>query len=343
MATLNNITYDALAVAPVVTAWNGHPRNINIRAKVIIDSLLSRIVRMFKYEGGFSYIPAWRREQYTMRNGQSFVARHDNRAWLLAGAPGGELDELFLPTKYWGVSNKKIGTWTQGLEIGKDGVLWKNDNLMQGVMPIVQYYSYMMAQNELSLYRALVNSRSGLVFTSGNKKDVDGVKEYVESLEAGEAAAILTKSLINGLQVQPGAATSGIITDLIECEQYLKAALFNEFGLDANYNMKREALNSVEAQMNSDALLSLPREMLECRKEACEKENELLGDLMDLGHESVEFNGSWYEAEAEIEAAVAQLEAIKENPSGCEDDNAEEIEDKDKEEKEKEKDENTAD
>lgn len=311
---MDNLTYDFYNGVPLVPADYKQVKNKKARASIIMRNFLTKIIRMFEYEGGFSYIPAWRREQYTMINGQSFTARHNGRAWLLAGNPGGELNELFLPKKYWAKTNRDIGTWTQGLEIGKDGVLWRNDSQMMGVMPVLQYYASMLAENELSLYRAMINSRDGLVFLAGNDRDRAGVKEYLDSLEAGEAGAILNQAILNGIQVQPGATTSGIITNLIEAEQYLKAALFNEFGLDANYNMKREALNSTEAQMNSDALLSLPREMLECRKEACEQENDLLGDLMDLGPESVKFNGSWMEAEAEVEAAIAQFEALAEEP-----------------------------
>ena len=100
-------------------------------------------------------------------------------------------------------------------------------------------------------------------------------------------------------------------------EQYLKASLLNELGLEANYNMKRESLNATEAQMGDDALQPLIDNMLKCRQEAAEKINEMFGT--DI---SVEFNSAWEEnednrdlqveeAEAEVEKIEAEVEQIE--------------------------------
>ena len=78
------------------------------------------------------------------------------------------------------------------------------------------------------------------------------------------------------------------LTELFEFEQYLKASLFNEIGLSANYNMKRERLTKSEVECNTDNLYPLPDEMLSSRREAIDKINNLFGtDIL------VEFSSSW--------------------------------------------------
>lgn len=94
-----------------------------------------------------------------------------------------------------------------------------------------------------------------------------------------------------------------MIGDLIEQEQYLKASWYNELGLNANYNMKREALNSAESTINNDILFPLVDEMLKQRQMACEQINALFGT--DI---SVELNSSWEDNKKEEQAEIEDTE-----------------------------------
>ena len=60
-------------------------------------------------------------------------------------------------------------------------------------------------------------------------------------------------------------------------KQYLKGSFYNEIGLNANYNMKRESINGKEAGLNEDGLTPLVVDMLNCRKKMCEEVNEMVG------------------------------------------------------------------
>src|SRR5699024_741094 len=108
-------------------------------------------------------------------------------------------------------------------------------------------------------------------------------------LEEGKLGYIFESKLFDSLQTNPmNSAGGGSISDLIELQQYLKASMYNEIGLNANYNMKRERLNSAEVEMNSDNLYPLVDNMLEHRRIALEQINEKYGTEI-----SVEFNSSW--------------------------------------------------
>ena len=58
--------------------------------------------------------------------------------------------------------------------------------------------------------------------------------------------------------------------------------------MNANYNMKREAINSNESQLNDDMLFPTVDDMLERRKEGIEKVNKMYGTNI-----TVELNSSW--------------------------------------------------
>lgn len=53
--------------------------------------------------------------------------------------------------------------------------------------------------------------------------------------------------------------------------------MFNDLGLNANYNMKRERLNTQEVSMNIDALMPFVDSMLTERVEGVKRVNEMFG------------------------------------------------------------------
>ena len=87
-----------------------------------------------------------------------------------------------------------------------------------------------------------------------------------------------------------------LIPILIELKQYIKANWYMDLGINANYNMKREAINENEATLNEDALIPLIDDMLECRKKAIEKINNMFGYNI-----AIDFSSAWKKLKKEIE------------------------------------------
>ena len=124
-------------------------------------------------------------------------------------------------------------------------------------------------------------------------------------LEEGKIGVVTEQAFIDSLdlKVHPATDDTDNLTDLIETVQYLKASWFNELGLNANYNMKRESINSGESQLNDDALLPLVDDMLRRRQEGAEEVNKLFGTEI-----SVELASAWEDNAQEIEAEQKALE-----------------------------------
>ena len=78
------------------------------------------------------------------------------------------------------------------------------------------------------------------------------------------------------------------ITEIIEAIQYNKGSEYNELGLNAAFNMKREAINEAEANINDDILMPYCETMLLSRREALEELKEKTG--LEI---TVDFSSAW--------------------------------------------------
>jgi hypothetical protein len=174
-------------------------------------------------------------------------------------------------------------------------------------------YASGITENELSMKIAIINSRIVDLISAPDDRTRASAEKFLADIEGGKPGVIAENAFLDGVRAQPYGTTanSSALTNLIEMEQYLKASWFNELGLNANYNMKRESLNTSESQMNNDALLPLVDDMLNCRKRAIEKVNEMFGT--DI---TVSLSSSWEDNEQEIELEHDQISGQPETKGG---------------------------
>ena len=85
----------------------------------------------------------------------------------------------------------------------------------------------------------------------------------------------------------------------------MKASCFNEIGLNANYNMKREYIGHNEVSLNDDFLLPLVDNMIKNRKIAIDKINSMYDTNIEIDYAS-----AWKVTHAENEKEVAISEQI---------------------------------
>lgn len=279
-----------------------------------VTYMLSRLCAMFKYENLPETIPQRMLELYLLNNGHCVVTKVNDKLYALFGSFGGELDEYYRPTIYV-VANPYL-QYYDNLRINEDCVLCGNDSCYMGLSPMLTQYGTALVENELSMQIADINSRIISLITADNDTDAESAREYLKKVIDGDISAIGESAFFDGIRTQPYASEGAnrLLTDLIEYEQYLKASLYNEVGLNANYNMKRESLNSSESQLNNDALTPLIDDMLNMRKEFVEKINEMYGTEI-----TVDFASAWKdneeEADAELEAITGETEDTEENVS----------------------------
>lgn len=248
---------------------------------------LNRSLIMFKYHGLPDTIPQEELEQLLQTGGYAAFCKVDSDIYALSGGLGGEQDAYKNPTQIV-ISNPALN-FNETLEIGEDCVLMKNDTLCMGLLPLYYRYSTIMVENDITMILATVNKRVQQLLAAADNDSFESAESFVKKLFDGELSVIADSKLFDGIKnIANNAANAVKMQELIEFEQYLKASLFNEIGLNANYNMKRERLTKGEVEANTDNLYPLVDNMLSCRREALEKINEMFGLNIE-----VEFNSSW--------------------------------------------------
>lgn len=166
------------------------------------------------------------------------------------------------------------------LKIDEDCVVMRNDSLMTGLLPLYERYATMLVENDITINMADIQSRIVSLITAGTDTNKKSADLFIENIQKGKLSVISDQPVSDmfKLNTLPYSNTaSSTITNLIELQQYIKASWFNELGLSANYNMKRESINSSEAQMGQDSLRPLIDDMLHERKNAYDKINKMFG------------------------------------------------------------------
>lgn len=288
-----------------------------------IVNMLNRTNEMFEWNGLPDTIPKYMLEMYLQLNGQVCITEVKGKLYALPGGLGGAPDPYYRPTLYV-LANPGLG-YSASLKIlnhlppfNKDQastgecVLVRNDTLMEGLLYTFARYAVQLTENDISVRSAQINARAHVNIEADTDKDAAAAKKYVEALEAGKIEIVTGTPFMESVKVQNLSMNSAnVIIQLIELQQYLKASWYNEIGLNANFNMKREYQSEEELQANTDVLLPLVDNMLACRKEAVDFINKTYGTTI-----SVEKNSSWenkqFERDAEKEIKKNEAEGAKE-------------------------------
>lgn len=252
-----------------------------------VENTLAKTQSMFKYEGLPESIPQDEIEKLLQTTGNCFVTKVDGVLYALSGGLGGEPDIYNRPTLYT-VANPALKL-NKTYKVETDGVLIKNDTNGNSLLPIIGKYAVLHTDGLISLNTASVLTRITMLISASDDKTKQSADLFLQKILDGEFSIIGENAFFKGVNMQTAPTTNSVyITQLIEMIQYYKASLYNELGLNANYNMKRERLNLGEVSMNVDALLPYVDNMLNERQKAVTKINEKYGT--DI---SVSLNSSW--------------------------------------------------
>lgn len=259
----------------------------DIITRQYVRYMFNRTNNIFHYEGLPKTIPARNLELYLQMNGLVGIAKVNEKLYALIGGFGGEPNAYYEPTVYT-VANPYL-KFDKMLKNEKDCVVIYNDSTRFGLRDLNILYASLLAENKITMRLADINLRSMFLISAPDDRTKKSADAFIENLEKGKMSTVGESQFFDGVKVNPTQSSySNTLTDLIEYEQYLKASWFNDLGLDANYNMKRESLNSSESQMNDDALIPLIEDMLIQRQTGIEKVNEMFDTKI-----TVELNSIW--------------------------------------------------
>lgn len=287
-------------------------------AKYYFRYLLARTVMMFEYKNLPDTIDQKVLERYLQVNGVACVTKGpDDNLYVFNGSWGGPQDVYYRPTKFI-ISNPHVTQNADGS--GKqftkectifgttehDAVLMRNDTEWASLTALIARYAVLMCENCITVRSASIMLRCLALLSASNDKEYKSALAYLAKLEAGELGAISSNSFSEGIKMQSPPSNNGsYLTQFIELQQYLKGSFFNELGLRANYNMKREAIGQGESTLDADSILPLCDNMLKCRREDINDINNLFGT--DI---TVDFSSAWLENH--LESSINIISQLKE-------------------------------
>lgn len=279
--------------------------------------MLDRTNSMFEYTNLPPTIPSYMLELYLQIFGYaSFIniTESDLKStttspaglYIFFGGIGGERDLYYRPTLFI-ASNPQLKNsinadiiWSSPTDVvvssTRPCVLMKNDSNMNGLLPLFNRYATQLVENDISIHSAQINARAQIGICVNTDSERDAAQKYLDGLEAGKLGILGKSAFLEGITVSNVSVQSAnLIIQLIELQQYLKASWFNDLGLNANFNMKREYLSEQEIATTTDVLLPLVDDMLECRKRAVDLINEIFGTNITVSKSS-----AWANKEQEV-------------------------------------------
>ena len=286
--------------------------------------MFDRTNQMFEYKGLPDTIPPYMLELYLQINGHIGWLEWNGKLYALPGGWGGAPDPYYRPTIYI-VANPALGgshdcrivnhlppfdeiVWSTK----PDCVLMRNDTNMRGLFYLFSRYATELSENDISIRSAQINSRQQSIIAASTDREIASARAYIKALEEGKLEAVMDQAMATkGIRAtNVSVQSANVIIQLIELQQYLKASWYNEIGLNANFNMKREYLSEEELMAQTDTLIPLIDDMLRCRKEAIEVVNSTFGTSI-----SVDKNSAWENKQKELETEQdykeAQVESTK--------------------------------
>ena len=267
------------------TGYNHLDKKTNVNNH--IKYMLNRSINMFKYHNLPDTLPAKELELLLQCHGYAVICKINDNLYAVNAGLGGECDVYGNPTQ--AIVTVPYLNYNATLNIDTDCIVMNNDTMQTGLIPMYQKYCTLLNENEITMLLVTINKRIQNFISANDDSTVQSARKFLENVYAGKVGVIAEQRLFDSLKIANVGTNAGInLKDLFEYEQYLKASLYNEIGLSANFNMKRERLTKAEVECNTDNLYPLPDEMLSSRREAIAKINEMFGT--DI---TVEFNSSW--------------------------------------------------
>ena len=242
----------------------------------LINNYLNKTQAMFVYKNLPDTIPQAELEHLLQTEGKVFVTQEDGKLYAFSGTLGGDVDVYNRPTKYT-VANVALKL-NKVYDVNTDGVLMRNDYMMTGLLPIIGKYAVLLTDSVISLNTASILTRISMLISASDDKTKQSADVFLQKINDGDFSIIGENAFFKGISMQTAPTGNSVyISQLIELQQYYKANLLNELGLNANFNMKRERLNTQEVALNIDSLLPFVDTMFNERRKAVQAINEMYG------------------------------------------------------------------
>lgn len=261
--------------------------------KTYFNLLLNKVASMFIWQNLPDTVDQRFLEFNLLLAGRVCWFKDGDSYYALNGSVGGEPDVYYQPSQFI-VANPQLGSKVltirnlkgekdlsklDGILMANSDVDYESDRAKGGLYSLMYQTAGLLADNISSLNIAQINSRPAILFTADGEAKARTGELVLKEIYSGKPYKILEQDIMEKFGITPvaGSGQNNTIMSLIEAHQYILAQFFQEIGVSANYNMKRERLNTAEVEMNNGALDINIFNMLKNRQEAVALINEKWG------------------------------------------------------------------
>lgn len=287
-------------------------------AKLWREFLYSRIMNIFEYENVPEEIDLQSLKLFLFFRGKIVFYKIGDEYLIQPFDYTDKLNKYYIPT-----NGRVVNPW---LPLGHQN--WEftveDEAILYNSTPDVRKFAFhsivsdliwktanQLAENDISYYCIQRNHRLIAIFTAESDKQKAECNRILDRLYEGYPDITMEEDLVSHIKVNPIAmnSTRSSITELIEFQQYVLANFYHSFGINSNYNLKREQLNSNEIDVNKEVLRLNIDDMLKCREEGVSKVNAKYG--LDI---RVHLNEEVYKALLQEELGLAQGQTPEDIP-----------------------------
>ena len=255
-------------------------------AKLWREFLYSRIMNIFEYENVPEEIDLQSLKLFLFFRGKIVFYKIGDEYLIQPFDYTDKLNKYYIPT-----NGRVVNPW---LPLGHQN--WEftveDEAIIYNSTPDVRKFAFhsivsdliwktanQLAENDISYYCIQRNHRLIAIFTAESDKQKAECNRILDRLYEGYPDITMEEDLVSHIKVNPIAmnSTRSSITELIEFQQYVLANFYHSFGINSNYNLKREQLNSNEIDVNKEVLRLNIDDMLKCREEGVSKVNAKYG------------------------------------------------------------------
>ena len=283
-------------------------QNFNTYFKLLVN----KVSQLFTWEGLPDNVDVNFLNTQLLLNGKICFFKEGDKVYALNGNLGGEPNTYYKPTQFI-IANPVLGSKMLTVRQkdgndskldGLDGVVvnltpvdeQSDTGLVGGLYGLIYQTAGLLADNISSLNVAQINGRVNFFTTADDEEMARTAELVLKQMYQGKPYKVLSQDLVDKINVNPVAASGGAnqaIMNLIEAHQYILAQFFSEIGIVANFNMKRERLNTAEVEMNTGSLDINIQSMIGQLKKDIDKVNSLLGTSISVElNEEVFYQGS---------------------------------------------------
>ena len=288
--------------------------------------LLNRVINMFTWENLPDTIDEQVMNFWLFVTGRVVFTEFKGKLYALNGNYGGYPNEYYLPTEFV-IANPILGS--KIVKLGVDGVAMFNSDtdkyptqtMTGGLYPILTLTANMLADCVVTISSALKNGRVQTAFLCKDDTVRIAGEKVLKQLYNGNPAVMIDDTILNcisPIKMADNTSVATILQQTIETYQFWLANFYNSIGVNANFNMKRERLNTAEVNINDSALFVNVVNMLNNRQQAVDKINAMFGVGI-----SVRISDEWKDLVKTEEEPTEEELTEEEGNGNAEDDNAE--------------------